>query len=140
MAEAYAQRLNAHGIEVPFNTVPPALRDALAERGVMIGKPEKGNAGKASMPAFEQWVAEQELHRQGDGAGRYGAERQAKYAQQDQDRMVRRIRTLADKLHLDNVEIITDVTKLMASEHWPRDFIKRAPAKSPLCYRIISEK
>lgn len=69
VAEAYAQRLKAHGIEVPFNTVPPSLREALAKRGVKIGKPEKGNAGAASMPAFEQWLEEQELQRQGEANG-----------------------------------------------------------------------
>lgn len=69
VADAYAQRLKAHGIEVPFNTVPPSLREALAKRGVKIGKPEKGNAGAASMPAFEQWLEEQELQRQGEANG-----------------------------------------------------------------------
>ncbi len=129
VAEAYAQRLNAYGIEVPFNTVPPALRDALASRGVKIGNPEKGNAGQASMPAFERWLREQELERQGDGYGaysdaevsylndpvskvmgknRFSKKQQAEFAARERRRMAEHVQRLAAKLNLKNVEIVDD--------------------------------
>lgn len=129
VAEAYAQRLNAYGIEVPFNTVPPALRDALAARGVKIGKPEKGNAGQASMPAFEKWLREQELERLGDGYGaysdaevsymndpvskvmgknRFSKKQQAEFAARERRRMTEHVQRLAAKLNLKNVEIVDD--------------------------------
>ena len=150
VAEAYAQRLNAHGIEVPFNTVPPALRDALAERGVKIGKPEKGNAGKASLPAFEQWINEQERLRQGDGYGaysdaeisylndpvskvmgknRFSKKRQAEFAARERQRMVARIQELAERMHLDNVEILTDASQLEGKRAKAKGFYNKRTGK-----------
>lgn len=150
VAEAYAQRLNAHGIEVPFNTVPPALRDALVERGVKIGKPEKGNAGDASMPAFEQWIAEQERQRMGDGYGaysdaelsfandpvskvmgknRFSKKRQAEFAARERQRMVTRIQELAERMHLDNVEIITDASQLEGKRAKAKGFYNKRTRK-----------
>lgn len=150
VAEAYAQRLNAHGIEVPFNTVPPALRDALAERGVKIGKPEKGNAGKASLPAFEQWISEQERLRQGDGYGaysdaevsylndpvskvmgknRFSKKRQAEFADCERQRMVTRIQELAERMHLDNVEILTDASQLEGKRAKAKGFYNKRTGK-----------
>ena len=152
VAEAYAQRLNAHGIEVPFNTVPPALREALAERGVKIGKPEKGNAGAASMPAFEQWIAEQERQRMGDGYGAYSDEavstagdpvskvigrnrfskkRQAEFAARERERMVARIEELASKLHIDKgqLEIVMDASQLEGKRATAKGFYNRRTKK-----------
>lgn len=150
VAEAYAQRLNAHGIEVPFNTVPPALREALAERGVIIGKPEKGNAGKASMPAFEQWIMEQERQRQGDGysaytdaevsfandpvskvmgKNRFSKKRQAEFAARERQRMVARIQELAERMHLDNVEILTDSSQLESKRATAKGFYNKRTGK-----------
>lgn len=150
VAEAYAQRLNAHGIEVPFNTVPPALRDALAERGVKIGKPEKGNAGKASMPAFEQWIMEQERMRQGDGYGaysdaelsymndpvsrvlgknRFSKKQQAEFAARERQRMADRIGELAERMRLDNVEIVTDASQLEGKRATAKGFYNKRTGK-----------
>ena len=58
VAKEYAKRLNKHGIAVPFNCVPPALRDALVKEGVKISEPQKGNAGDAARPAYEAWLSE----------------------------------------------------------------------------------
>lgn len=134
VAEAYAQRLNAHGIEVPFNTVPPALREALAERGVKIGKPEKGNAGEASLPAFRQWIGEQERMRQGDKSGatgrdRFGEKRQAELAARERERMAARIRELAERLHLDNVEVVTDASQLEGVRATAKGFFNKRTGK-----------
>lgn len=134
VAEAYAQRLNAHGIEVPFNTVPPALRDVLAERGVKIGKPEKGNAGKASMPAFEQWIMEQERMRQSSeskapGRDRFSEKRQAELGARERERMAARIRELAERLHLDNVEVVTDASQLEGMRAKAKGFFNKQTGK-----------
>ncbi len=150
VAEAYAQRLNAHGIEVPFNTVPPALREALVERGVKIGKPEKGNAGSASLPAFEQWISEQERQRMGDGYGaysdaevsfandpvskvlgknRFSKKRQAEFAARERQRMVNRIQELAERMHLDNVEIVTDASQLEGKRAKAKGFYSKRTGK-----------
>ena len=53
MAQRIAEMLDGTGLEIPFNTVTPELRDALIEKGIKIGKPEKGNAGAASREAYD---------------------------------------------------------------------------------------
>lgn len=56
VADGIADMLKGVDVAIPFNTVSPALRDALVERGVKIGPPEKGNAGAAAIPAYEEWL------------------------------------------------------------------------------------
>lgn len=103
VAAEYAARLNRHGISVPFNTVPPALRDALTRHGVKIGAPEKGNAGAASMGAYEQW--------------------------KEMDRRAARIQELAEKLHLENVEVVTDTTTLEGKRATAKGFYNKRTGK-----------
>lgn len=60
VADEYAKRLEGTNIEVPFNTVSPSLRDALVAKGVKIGAPENNSAGKASLPAYNEWAKTRE--------------------------------------------------------------------------------
>lgn len=55
VAQRIAEMMKDADIEVPFNTVTPELRQALEAQGVKIGKPQKGNAGDASMDAYNEW-------------------------------------------------------------------------------------
>ncbi|MBQ7690540.1 MAG: hypothetical protein IJT30_05010, partial [Muribaculaceae bacterium] len=75
-ADLIAQQLRGTGATVPFNTVTPALRQELANRGVVISEPEKGNAGQAAMQAYEQWKETTASERGGDikpvGHGPFG--------------------------------------------------------------------
>ncbi len=59
VARMIAQQLDGLDIEVPFNVVTPSLREELVKLGVRIGPPEKGNAGKSAIPAYEEWVKSQ---------------------------------------------------------------------------------
>ena len=59
VAKMIAKLLEGLDIEVPFNVVTPSLRDELVKQGVKIGAPEKGNAGKAAIPAYEEWLKSQ---------------------------------------------------------------------------------
>lgn len=54
VAKEYAKRLNKHNIGVPFNTVPPTLREALVKEGVKITAPEK-SAGEVCRAEYEKW-------------------------------------------------------------------------------------
>ena len=150
VADAYAQRLKAHGIAVPFNTVPPNLRDALAARGVKIGPPEKGNAGDASMPSFERWLEEQERMRMGDGHGpytdmeladaddiyakifgksRYSKKQKIEYAARKRRNMATAAQEVAEALHLDNVEIVTDASALEGKRAKAKGFYNKQTGK-----------
>ena len=150
VADAYAERLNRYGIEVPFNTVPPALREALTERGVKICAPEKGNAGDASRPAFDRWLEDQERLRMGDGKGaysdeevsyyndlisqmygknRYTKKQQAKVAQRERRNMMLRLETLAKRMNLDNVEILPDASGLEGKKAKSKGFYNKRTGK-----------
>ena len=59
VAEGIAKQLDGLDIAVPFNVVTPSLREELIKRGVKIGEPEKGNAGKASRAAYDEWKGDE---------------------------------------------------------------------------------
>lgn len=55
VADMVASQLEGSNVEIPFNVVTPSLRDELAKRGIKIGEPTKGNAGKAARTEYEAW-------------------------------------------------------------------------------------
>lgn len=93
---------------------------------------------------------EQEELRQGDGYGAYSDEevsfandlksrvmgrnrfskkQQAAFAARERERMVRRVNELAARLHLDNVEVVTDVSQLEGKERTAKGFFNRRTGK-----------
>lgn len=148
VAGEYAKRLEGTGIEVPFNTVTPELREALVKAGVKIGAPENNNAGKASLDAYNEWRNNNEIDRQGTGAltdselsnandpagkmlgkpSRTPAQQKA-FAERERQRMANRAREVADILHLDNVEIVTDASTLQGRRAKAKGFYSRDNGK-----------
>lgn len=148
VAGEYAKRLEGTGIEVPFNTVTPELREALVKAGVKIGAPENNNAGKASLDAYNEWRNNNEIDRQGAGAltdselsnandpagkmlgkpSRTPAQQKA-FAERERQRMADRAREVADILHLDNVEIVTDASTLKGRRAKAKGFYSRDNGK-----------
>lgn len=131
VAREYAKILNPHGIAVPFNIVPPALRDALVRQGVRIGAPEKGNAGAASMDAYNKWLSAQEgseaQYRM--GSDRFSTERREQETKDKETRKAARIQELSDRLHLDNVEVVTDTTQLEGKRAIAKGFYNKRTGK-----------
>jgi hypothetical protein len=138
VAEEYARRLEGKDIEVPFNTVSPELRDALARRGVKIGAPEGGNAGGAAMKAYEAWsngedvpgeeglrfrkgigkVSDEEVSRENDPVEKMTGEssrsraEKKRFAERERKRMRSRAEDIVNKLHIsDDVEIVEDASE-----------------------------
>ena len=151
VADEYAKRLQGTGISVPFNTVPPALREALVARGVEISEPEKGNAGVASRPSYEEWLRGERREREGDGAytddelsmindpfvkmlgekARSAKQRKA-FAARERRNMAAAVKELAERLHLDNVEIVTEpmeVKDRRGKVHHPKGFYNTKTGK-----------
>lgn len=144
VADEYAVRLAGTGIKVPFNTVPPALRDALVARGVEISEPEKGNAGQASRPSYEEWMKGNTRQREGNGAytdeelslindpvakwlgksNRTKAQQKA-FANRERRSMESTVKELADRLHLDNVNIVMDASTLEGRKARAKGFYDR---------------
>ena len=143
-ADEYAVRLAGTGIKVPFNTVPPALRDALVARGVEISEPEKGNAGQASRPSYEEWLRGNQRQREGNGtysdeelslmndpvakwlgkSNRTKAQQKA-FANRERKSMETAVRELAERLHLDNVNIVMDASTLEGRKARAKGFYDR---------------
>lgn len=144
VADEYAVRLAGTGIKVPFNTVPPALRDALVARGVEISEPEKGNAGQASRPSYEEWLRGNQRQREGNGtysdeelslmndpvakwlgkSNRTKAQQEA-FANRERKSMETAVRELAERLHLDNVNIVMDASTLEGRKARAKGFYDR---------------
>ena len=144
VADEYAVRLAGTGIKVPFNTVPPALRDALVARGVEISEPEKGNAGQASRPSYEEWLRGNQRQREGNGtysdeelslmndpvakwlgkSNRTKAQQKA-FANRERKGMETAVRELAERLHLDNVNIVMDASTLEGRKARAKGFYDR---------------
>lgn len=155
VADEYAVRLAGTGIKVPFNTVPPALRDALVARGVEISEPEKGNAGQASRPSYEEWLRGDRREREGDssytdeelslmndpvakmlGANNRTAKQRKAFAARERRNMETAVRELAEKLHLDNVEIVTEpmaIKDKRGKVHHPKGYFDKATGKIVVC-------
>ena len=124
VADEYAKRLQGTGIVVPFNTVPPELREALVRKGVEIGEPEKGTAGEASRPSYEEWMKGRPREREGQGAytdeelsemndpfikmlgkGYRTPKQRAAFAQRERRNIELAVKDLASKMGLANVEV-----------------------------------
>lgn len=75
-----------------------------------------------------------ELFRQGDGRGRFGRDRfgekrQAELAARERERMAARIRELAERLHLYNVEVVTDASQLEGVRATAKGFFNKRTGK-----------
>jgi predicted RNA methylase len=63
------------------------------------------------------------------GKNRFSKKRQAEFAARERQRMVNRIGELADKLHLDNVEILTDASQLEGKRAKAKGFYNKRTRK-----------
>lgn len=145
VADEFAVRLAGTGIKVPFNTVPPALREALVAKGIEISEPEKGTAGEASRPSYEEWLKGNKREREGNGAysdeelaqlndpiakwlgksNRTKAQQRA-FANRERKNMESAVKRLAKTLHLDNVNIVTDASTLEGRKARAKGFYDRS--------------
>ncbi|MDE5629766.1 MAG: hypothetical protein K2I69_09440 [Muribaculaceae bacterium] len=79
------------------------------------------------------------LDRQAEGLGvsvsevrdknRFGGERQAEFAARERERMVKRVEELAERMHLDNVEIVTDASQLEGKRAKAKGFYNKRTGK-----------
>lgn len=63
------------------------------------------------------------------GRNRFGKRRQAEFAARERQRMVARIQELAERMHLDNVEIVTDVSQLEGKRAKAKGFYNKRTGK-----------
>lgn len=63
------------------------------------------------------------------GKNRFSKKRQAEFAARERQRMVARIKELADRMHLDNVEILTDASQLEGKRATAKGFYNKRTGK-----------
>lgn len=63
------------------------------------------------------------------GRDRFGEKRQAELAARERERMAARIRELAERLHLDNVEVVTDASQLEGVRATAKGFFNKRTGK-----------
>lgn len=63
------------------------------------------------------------------GRDRFGEKRQAELAARERERMAARIRELAERLHLDNVEVVTDASQLEGMRATAKGFFNKSTGK-----------
>lgn len=63
------------------------------------------------------------------GRDRFGEQRQAELAARERERMAARIRELAERLHLDNVEVVTDASQLEGMRAKAKGFFNKRTGK-----------
>lgn len=63
------------------------------------------------------------------GRDRFGEQRQAELAAQERERMAARIRELAERLHLDNVEVVTDSSQFEGVRATAKGFFNKSTGK-----------
>lgn len=111
---------------------------------------EESKLTDVSADEAEDDVAEQERQRMGDGYGaytdaeisyfndpmskvlgknRFSKKRQAEFAARERQRMVTRIQELAERMHLDNVKIVTDASQLDGKRAKAKGFYNKRTGK-----------
>ena len=146
VADKVAGMLKGENISVPDNTVTPSLRRELEKRGVPITHTKMVEDWERKYPATQSG-----LSREGDGAytddelsemndpfvkmlgekARSAKQRKA-FAARERRNMADAVRELAERLHLDNVEIVTEpmeVKERRGKVHHPKGFFNTKTGK-----------
>ena len=146
VADKVAGMLKGENISVPDNTVTPSLRRELEKRGVPITHTKMVEDWERKYPSGKEDYA-----REGDGAytddelselndpfvkmlgekARSAKQRKA-FAARERRNMADAVRELAERLHLDNVEIVTEpmeVKDRRGKVHHPKGFFNTKTGK-----------
>ena len=117
---------------IPENVVTPQVKVELEKRGVKIGEPKGVKKSEQIKEAIEKGLSVvNDVNREGDGIisdadisllndpmsrmmgeSRFTPEQQEKFAAMERERMARHVDELAEKLHLNNIEVVTDASTL----------------------------
>ena len=146
VADKIANMLKGENISVPDNTVTPSLRRELEKRGVPITHTKMVEDWERKYPSGKEDYA-----REGNGAytddelselndpfvkmlgekARTAKQRKA-FAERERRNMADAVRELAERLHLDNVEIVTEpmeVKDRRGKVHHPKGFFNTKTGK-----------
>ena len=149
VADRIASYVRGYDVVIPENVVTPQVKVELEKRGVKIGEPKGVKKSDQIKEAIEKGLSVvNDVNREGDGIisdadisllndpmsrmmgeSRFTPEQQEKFAAMERERMARHVDELADKLHLNNIEVVTDASTLTGKRKKAKGFYNRHTGK-----------
>lgn len=137
VAQHIAELIEGEDVAIPDNTVTPSLLEELKKLGVKIvdGISKGRKKASAMMRGGSGALTDDELSLANDPAAaltgrstRTSAQRR-RFAERERQRMVNAVQELARKLHLDNVDIVTDTSTLQGRRAKAKGFYSRSTGR-----------
>ena len=137
VAQRIAELIEGENVAIPDNTVTPSLLDELKKLGVRIvdgiNKGRKkastmSRSGNGALTDDDLSLANDPVSKLLGKSTRTAAQRRA-FAERERQRMVQRVQELAGKLHLDNVDIVTDASTLQGNRAKAKGFYSRSTGR-----------
>lgn len=149
VADRIASYVRGYDVVIPENVVTPQVKVELEKRGVKIGEPKGVKKSEQIKEAIEKGLSVvNDVNREGDGIisdadisllndpmsrmmgeSRFTPEQQEMFAAMERERMARHVDELADKLHLNNIEVVTDASTLTGKRKKAKGFYNRHTGK-----------
>lgn len=149
VADRIASYVRGYDVVIPENVVTPQVKVELEKRGVKIGEPKGVKKSDQIKEAIEKGLSVvNDVNREGDGIisdadisllndpmsrmmgeSRFTPKQQEKFAAMERERMARHVDELADKLHLNNIEVVTDASTLTGKRKKAKGFYNRHTGK-----------
>lgn len=137
VAQRIAELIDGENVAIPDNTVTPSLLEELKKLGVKIvdGINKGRKKASAMMRSGNGVLSDDDLSLANDPVSkllgkstRTAAQRRA-FAERERQRMTQRVQELAEKLHLDNVDIVTDASTLQGRRAKAKGFYSRSTGR-----------
>lgn len=149
VADRIASYVKGYDVVIPENVVTPQVKVELEKRGVKIGEPKGVKKSDQIKEAIEKGLSVvNDVNREGDGIisdadisllndpmsrmmgeSRFTPEQQEKFAAMERERMARHVDELAEKLHLNNIDVVTDASTLTGKRKKAKGFYNRHTGK-----------
>lgn len=137
VAQRIAELIEGENVAIPDNTVTPSLLEELKKLGVKIVDGINKSRKKASTMSRNGngTLTDDDLTNANDpvskllGKSTRTARQRREFAERERERMVKRVQELAQTLHLDNVDIVTDASTLQGNRAKAKGFFSRSTGK-----------
>lgn len=137
VAERIAGLIDGENVAIPDNTVTPSLLSELKKLGVKIvdginkgrkNSPVVQRSGEGTLTDDELSIANDPVAKLTGKSTRTSRQRR-EFAERERERMAGRVQELAEKLHLDNVDIVTDASMLNGRRARAKGFYSRSTGR-----------
>lgn len=148
-ADRIAAYVKGYDVVIPENVVTPQVKVELEKRGVKIGAPKGVKKSEQIKEAIEKGLTvANDINRKGSGMlsdadisilndpmsqmmgeSRFTPEQQEAFAARERERMADHVTGLAEKLHLNNIEVVTDASTLKGKRQKAKGFYNKRTGK-----------